>query len=143
MSRRYAEIEASEKANVLQSKNIIILKQTHFTGPLINDGIKITKQYKRLNYGPFFIDCDSVKNNCVLFKDDVIAVILNIVETGENNIHLIGRKCFLQGDVYNIPCNSSNYNIHEIIENNNELFSWPISELKIKFWKIPGKTKNQ
>lgn len=81
LSRRYAEIEASKKVFREQSKNNINLKQSHYSGPFINDGKEITCQYKRITFGSFFIDCDSLRNDCVLFKDGSIAIILNIVES--------------------------------------------------------------
>lgn len=141
LSRRYTEIKAAEKIKCSQTKEYVNLKQSHFAGPLMNNDMKITHQYKCLNYGPFSIDSDSIRNNCVLYKDGCISIVLNIVECGKNNIYLIGKKCIPQGDFYEIPCNSSEYNIHEIFESSNELFSWKISELQAKFWKIPGKNK--
>ncbi|XP_043476303.1 uncharacterized protein LOC122507574 [Leptopilina heterotoma] len=46
LARRYAEEQAVEEMNINQPD--IVLKHSHFEGPLINNGLKIKKQYKTL-----------------------------------------------------------------------------------------------
>lgn len=117
------------------------MNNSHFDGPLINN-TRVTEQFKILNYKQVFLDCTNQRNNCIFFKDGSIAIILNIVKYEKNDIHLIEKKCIPQGDLYEIPCNSSNYNIPEILENESDaLVSWPLSEIEAKFWKVPIRSR--
>lgn len=83
------------------------------------------------------IDCSSSRNNCFLLKDGSVATILNIIESEDGSVYLIGKKHTFEGPLYTTPCNSNDYNIQKIINSSNKSFcSWPLSEVKSKMWKI-------
>lgn len=140
LAKRSAEMQAFEKSNI--AKPLVIVKQSHYDGPVMNDTQERTKQYKTLNYGSFFIDCNSQRDNCVLLKDNTVATIMNIVDFGENDIHFIGKKQTVEASLYDVPMSSHYLNIHVVCPGNNNFFLWPLQELKEKFWKIPRKQSN-
>lgn len=98
LAKRYAEEQAFKEMNVHQPDRV--LKRSHFEGPLINDGMKIRKQYKIIKNESFSIDCTSTRNNCVLMKDGSIATILNIIKSEEGSVYLIGKDIFVRGPFF-------------------------------------------
>lgn len=122
------------------SKSGTKVKEEHFNGPTINhDCTKVTKQFKKLYYGHFFIDCNNLRDNCVLLKDNSIATIINIVEFEKKNIYLIGKKHDILQVLYENPLNSNKLNIHMSSFGENDLILLSLQDLKAKCWKISKK----
>lgn len=138
LSRRYAEMQAFKESNL--QKPAIVVKQQHFDGPILKDyEAEVTKQYKQFYYGPFFIDCNTLRNNCALLKDGYTVTINNIVEI-EKNIYLIGKKDVIVEDLYESPMKSNYLNIHVVRSpDEDEFILFPLQQLKAKCWRIRRK----
>lgn len=52
------------------------------------------------------------------------------------NIFVIGKKLKYINNVYEIPCKSSDFCIKVMMLNSDEMFSYPITDVLCKAWKI-------
>lgn len=73
----------------------------------------------------------------MVFKDGTCVLILNIVQKKNKDIFLIGKKLKYIKEVYKLPCDSSDFSIKVMKVDHNNLFSWPVTDLLCKTWKIP------
>lgn len=77
------------------------------------------------------------------FKNGLCILIMNIVETYNQDLFLIGKQLKCVKDVYELPCKSSNFSINVMTTSNDNICFWPITDLSCKAWKIPyGNDKN-
>jgi len=136
--KRYKEIEnvtVSLKHNYSNHKQYAC-KYLHNNGPILDD-YNVTAQYLQISNDKFYIDCRGYNNNCCLLKNGLCILIMNIVENNTKDIFFIGKKLKTIKDLYKLPCKSSNLNINVMTKNNDNIFSWPITDLECKVWKIP------
>lgn len=63
-------------------------------------------------------------------------LVLNIIEDNNNDIFFIGKKLTYVKDLYDKPCESSKLGIKVMTVRNDNIYSWPITELLYKAWKI-------
>jgi len=131
--RRYSEIE---KVYSLISKNNIndnklyLCKCLHNNGPVSDDVYNIKSQYLQLSSKQFEINCN--RDNCFFLKSDLCILILNIIENNNGDIYLIGRKLKYVECLYELPCKSDELGIKVMTFNNDNISSYPITELKCK-----------
>lgn len=134
--KRYNEIENCNSFLLnINNETLNSYKYLHNNGP-VPDNYDIQSQYLMMSNGKFNINCKSQNNNCCLLKSGQYVLILNIVQKNEN-FFLIGKKLKYIKDVYESPYKSSDFNIKVMTVNNDSIFSWPITDLLGKAWKIP------
>lgn len=140
LSKRYAEIERNSCYSEYEYEADILSKE-HNEGPLLHGNSLTVRQYKLCTRKNFTIQCRDCKNNCFLLKDDTPVIIENILNEG-NVISVIGKKMTRLGDVFFSPCSSSALlGVVYATLDDNCLFSWNISDIKCKVWKIPYNNK--
>lgn len=110
----------------------------HNNGPISPDCINFQSQYLHLSTTKFNIDCKSNNNSnsCCLLRNGCYIVVLNIVKKNEG-IFVIGKKLTYVNNVYEVPCKSSEFGIKVMMINSDEMFSYPITDVLGKAWKIP------
>lgn len=137
--RRYNEIEnigsLLSQSNFSNDKSFIC-KNVHNNGPISDDINDVQSQYLQLSSKQFKINCKNDKDNCVLLKSGLCILILNIVESN-GDIYVIGKKLKHVDHLYELPCKSDKISIKVMTINNNNIYSYPVTELKCKIWKIP------
>lgn len=121
--------------NNSNKKKLYVCNNLHDNGPIC-DGYNIKLQYLRISNNKFYINCKSFANNCCLLKNDIYILVLNIIEDDNNDIFLIGKKLTYVKELYHKPCDSSLFGIKIMTLKNNDIYSWPITELLYKAWKI-------
>lgn len=128
---------------------IIIIKHScknlHKNGPVPNNvDVESHCQYLIISNGKFTINCRSSSNNCCLLRNGTCILILNIIQKKDKEICLIGTKLNYVRNLYKLPCQSSDFNIKVMTVCNNNLYSWPFTDVLCKAWKIPygNDTKN-
>lgn len=134
----------SENENFLLPKptynnqHLYSLKYLHNNGPLSQDCGNVQSQYLQLLSEKLSINCknDNNYNSCCLLKNGHYIVILNIVKKNED-IFVIGKKCTYVKNLYDIPCQSSEFGIKIMITDSKEIFSYSITDVICKAWKIP------
>lgn len=90
------------------------IKKEHNQGPLL-DGFLINTQFKEAYFYSFTLKVDDSNNNCVGIKENVIAVVKNIVyDSKTKQYFLIGKEYLNKQDLYSIPCQSSLLNIYKV-----------------------------
>lgn len=85
----------------------------------------------------FSINCTSINNNCCFLKNGICISILNIIKKQNNDIFVIGKKLRYVKNLYELPCQSSDFEIKVMALTNNNISSWPITDVLYKAWKIP------
>lgn len=142
LMRRYKEIEHFELLSVNHSaknKELYTCKYLHTNGPLCNNyNVNNSRQYLQISNDTLTINCKDA-NNCCILKHNIL--VLNIIETKEKKIFLIGKKFENVKDLYTIPCHSSHFGIKVMKVKNDNFHSWPITDLLLKAWKIPYKNE--
>lgn len=68
--------------------------------------------------------------------NNVCILVLNIIEDNNKDIFLIGKKLKYVEDVYKKPCKSSQFNIRVMTTSSDDIFSWPITDVLYRAWKI-------
>jgi len=121
------------------NESLYSLKYLHNNG-LIPDCINFQSQYLQLSTLKFNIHCKSNNNRCYLLKNGCYVDILNIVQN-KKNIFVIGKKLTYISNVYELPCKSSELGIQVMMINCDEIFSYPITDVLCKVWKIPFANK--
>lgn len=142
IARRYTEIENNLKIDGLKiiNNNEIKYKKEHSEGPLFDEFIFCT-QFKEAYFYNFTLKVDDINNNCVGIKENVIALIKNIVYNNKTKQYfLIGKEYSEKQALYTVPCNSSILNIFELNNLSNNYKMWPISSVICKYfvYNIPG-----
>lgn len=143
--KRYKEIKNIR--NLLLKQNYINHKQyackyIHKNGSLPDD-YYVQTQYLKFSNNEFTINCKQYNDNCCLLKTGLYILVMNIVETYNQDLFLIGKQLKCVQDVYEVPCKSSNFNINVVTISNDNICSWPITDVLCKVWKIPyGNNKN-
>ena len=133
--KRYKGAESLIKSNY-NNKKLYICKYLHEDGPICDNHV-IKSQYVQISNDKFYINCKSFANNCCIIKNEICIEVLNIIEDTNNNIFFIGKKLKYVKDLYDKPCESSQIGIKVMtIKNDNNLHSWPITDLLYKVWKI-------
>lgn len=112
----------------------------HNDGPISPDCINFQSQYLQLSTTKFNICCKNNNNYYCLLKNGCYVVILNIVQNNKD-IFVIGKKLTYVDNVYELPCKSSELDIKIMMINSDELFSYPITDVLSKVWKIPFANK--
>lgn len=137
LARRYAEAEDLQK-NCSSNLEKFILEYPHNRGPLTFDCLSnIPEQYKIFEDKGFKINCDDMKDNCVMLKDGIFLIVKNIVKYYTQDIRLIGHKLCLKTSLYGEP-DSKLINIHLTCDGNeDEIHSVPLTDVISKVWKIP------
>lgn len=138
--RRYNEIEnvfyiISESINI-SNHQLYSCTNLHKNGPISEDIYDIQSQYLQLSNKEFNINCKKDSDNCFLLKSGLCFLILNIVKNNNGDIYLIGKKLKYVKSLYELPCKSDDVSI-KIMTINDNIYSWPVTELKCKAWKIP------
>lgn len=134
--KRYNEIEnCNSFLSNINNQTLNLYKYLHNNGP-VPDNCDIQAQYLMMSNEKFNINCKGQNNNCCLLKSGQYVLILNIVQKNED-FFLIGKKFKYIKDVYELPYKSSTFNIKVMTINNDSIFSWPITDLLGKAWKIP------
>lgn len=90
----------------------------------------------------FTVNCKRFSNNCCILKNNVCILVLNIIEDNNKDIFLIGKKLKYVEDVYKTPCKSSLFNIRVMSTSSDDLFSWHITDVLYKTWKISYDNSN-
>ena len=134
MARRYAEIEAAEEDSCSTTESF--LQKPHNSGPVTENCSTIMQQYKVFKNKSYTIDCNNVKDSCILLKNGTFASIDNIVEYEYNKICIIGRKLVPSEKLYDEP-DSRLINIHIMLSSDATRYSWSIDKILGKAWKIP------
>ena len=140
LARRYGEIQRGSFSKTSPVLEKFCLKGSHRNGPLIHIFTNATvNQYKILQTRGFYINCDDMKNNCLMLKDGTIIRILNIFQTRTEEVcNIIGHKCKVADDnLYEKPCPSSFLKVF-IVTNGTGLCHWPVSQIMCKMWSIRG-----
>lgn len=144
--RRYKEMEnvgiLSSKSN-FNNQKLYTCKYLHNNGPITYD-YNIQAQYLQISCEKFNINCKGYSDNCCLLQNGLCILVINIVEINNEDIFLIGKKLKYVKDVYELPCKSSNFGITVMtLDISDNIFSWPITDLQCKAWKIPfGNNEN-
>lgn len=122
------------------NENLYSLKYLHDNGPLLSNfsDINFHSQSLQLSTTKLNIICKSNndKNSCCLLRNGCFIVILNIVKQNED-IFVIGKKLRYKQNLYNVPCNSSDFGIKIMMIVNDEISSYPVTDILCKAWKIP------
>lgn len=115
-----------------------VCKYLHNNGPIPdNFNISITcNQYSMISNGKFTINCKD-NNNCCILKNNIYAIIVNIIQKRNKDIFIIGKKLKYIKDVYELPCKSSDFGIKVMTIDNNNIFYWQVTDILCKAWKIP------
>lgn len=111
-------------------------KYLHKNGP-ISDNVDVKSQYLMISNGKLNINCKGSSNNCCLLKNGDYVLIVNIIQKTDKKIFLIGTKLKYVKDLYTLPCPSSDFNIKVMTVYNDNIYSWPITDVVCKAWKIP------
>lgn len=138
--RRYSEIENVHSAvseNNSNNDELYLCKYLHNDGPLSNDVYDVQSQYLQLSSKRFEINCKRNSDNCFVLKSGSCILILNIVKNRNGDIYVIGKKLKYIKNLYELPCPSDELGIKIMTTNNDHIYSYPITQLKYKIWKIP------
>lgn len=117
------------------NKKLYLCKYLHENRPIC-DNHDVKSQYLQISNDKFYINCKSFANDCCIIKNGICIQVLNIIEDKSNDIFFIGRKLTYVKDVYDKPCESSQFGIKVMTIENDNLHSWPITDLLYKVWKI-------
>lgn len=122
---------------IYNNQSLYLLKHLHNNDPISHDCDNVRlQQYLQLSTEKFNINCKSNNNSCCLLKNGHCIVILNIVKINED-IFVICKKCTYLKNLYEFPCKSSEFGIKVIKIDREEIFSYPITDVICKGWKIP------
>ncbi|XP_029161035.1 uncharacterized protein LOC114932803 isoform X1 [Nylanderia fulva] len=139
VARRFGEMHACEYQfhSKLDNQSNTILKNKHCAGPLPNNLIMQNNlnQYKILKTHLYYINCKEDKNNCCVLKDGSNICVVNIIQSQNLEIFIIGVKCNKLNTLYSLPCSSGKLNIH-IISKTTEMSLWPITEIEGKVYNL-------
>ncbi|XP_043478375.1 uncharacterized protein LOC122512027 isoform X2 [Leptopilina heterotoma] len=137
LARRYAEVENIQKLKNYATEEFI-LDHAHNRGPLTQDCLtNIPKQYKNLKTKGFSINCDDIRNNCVMLKDGTFLIVENILQLGGQDIKIVGHRLCFKGSLYEDP-DSRLINIYMANNvNEEEKHCLLLSDVISKAWKIP------
>ncbi|XP_077256486.1 uncharacterized protein LOC143894215 [Temnothorax americanus] len=141
--KRYAEVDniLSLKSNFNNTK-LYLCKHLHNNGPICNN-YNVKSQYLQISNDRFYVNCKNSANNCCILKDDTYILVMNIIKNENNDIFFIGKILTHVKYLYDIPCESSQFGIKVMTIRNDNICSWPITNLLYKAWKIPyGNDKN-
>lgn len=136
--RRYNEIEnvCSSKVNINFCYNSpYSCKSVHNDGPVPNNIYDIKSQYLQLST-KFKINCKRDSDNCCFLKNGLCIIILNIIENNNGDIYIIGKKLQHVEFLYELPCKSDELGIKLMTINNDNIYSYPITDLMCKTWKM-------
>lgn len=137
--KRYKETEHVSSLslhNSCNNKKVYLCKNMHKNGPICNH-YNIKSQYLQICNDKFYINCNSTANNCCILQNGICILVLNIIEDTNNEIFFIGKKLTYVKDLYDKPCESSHFGIKVMTTKSNNIYSWPITGLLYKAWKIP------
>lgn len=136
IARRYSEMENAERDSI--SPPEFILKHSHIAGPVTEDSLpNIVKQFKILKSEKFNLDCNSMRDNCVLLKNGNFFIVKNIVKLKNSKIQIIGNKLLSKESLYSEP-DSRDFDIHLTDNSDGQLYSFFIQDVLSKVWKIPS-----
>lgn len=136
LARRTAEMESVIEKNIASSGNEIHLKEQHFNGPLTEEVLYGSHQFKVYKSTTYTINCNNSKDSCVLLKDGNFAVITNIVQLENGKIGFIGNQYVPIDDWYSSP-KSGLFNIHVIQGQSIKSQLWYPESIDRKAWKVP------
>lgn len=134
--KRYKEIEHVSslllKSNS-NNKKLYVCNKLHNNGPICDYNVK--SQYLQISNDKFYLNCKSFTNNCCILKNGMCILVLNIIKDKNNDIFFIGKKLTYVKDLYDKPCESSQFGIKVMTVKSDNIYSWPITELLYKAWK--------
>jgi len=114
--------------------NEIKYKKEHSEGPLL-DGSFLFTQFKEAYFYSFTLKVDDINNSSVGIKENIIALIKNIVYNNKSKQYfLIGKEYLEKRDLYTVPCQSSLLNIFEVNNLSNNYKMWPIESVICKYF---------
>ena len=129
---RFNEI-ADNNFSFVQHENMLPFscKYLHNNGP-VPENVDVELQYRMISNGNFIINCKTFANNCCLLKNGTYVVIVNIIQTKDKNILIIGKKLKYVKD----------FDIKIMTICNENVYSWPMTDIQSKAWKIQYKDNN-
>lgn len=135
--KRYNEIE-NYNSLFVQHDNVTLYsyKYLHKHGP-VPDHVDVKSQYLMISNGKLKINCKRSSDNCCLLKNGKYVLIINIIEKTDEEICLVGKRLKFIKDLYKSPCPSSDFDIKVMKIHNDNIYSWPITDILCKAWKIP------
>lgn len=113
-----------------------LTKQEHFGGPICSNVGNVT-QYKILESRELKINCNDEKNSYLLIDNKYVIKTLNIIQCNNNEIFVIGKKFKIIGNIYNIPCLSSDLGINIVNDQASRIESWPLNKISAKLFVMP------
>lgn len=135
---RYKEMENIDPLLLKHNynkKQSYVCKYLHKNGPLCGN-YNVKSQYFQISNEMFTINCKSCSNNCCILKNDICILVLNIIEDSNKDIFLISKKLKYVKELYEMPCKSSQFNIKVMATQSDDIFSYPITDVLYKAWKI-------
>lgn len=127
LMRRCAEIDLSNNVKFEDTDEIFFSKK-HYDGPL-TDSFETTTQYKIIKTKQSTINCADEKNHYIMIDNKIVANILNIVVSKNNEIFFVGKQMKNYGDFYNLPIPSSQLGINIVDDGISRLESWNVNKL--------------
>lgn len=140
LMRRYNEMEhvhSFVSDNNFDNGELYLCKNLHNNGPVTDDVYNIQSQYLQLLSKQFQIKIKGNSDNCFFLKSGLCISILNIIKNNNGAIYLIGKKFKQVKFLYELPCKSDELNIMIMTINNDHIYSYPVTELRCKAWKMP------
>jgi hypothetical protein len=134
--KRYKESEHVLSLSLgCSNKNKYVFNGLHTNGPVC-DYIDIKSQYLQISNENFYVNCKSIANNCFILKNGFYILVLNIITDNNDAIFLIGKKLTFVKDLFDKPCESSQLGIKVMTLRSSNIYSWPITDLLYKAWRI-------
>ncbi|XP_043476331.1 uncharacterized protein LOC122507597 [Leptopilina heterotoma] len=134
--RRSAEIEAIQTPNYQEVNPVNILKMSHSKGLLLERDAGIVKQFHKLTTNSYTINCKTERDKCILLKNGIIALILNIVKYADGKTFFIGKKLRQIDSLYKNPMDSKLFKIVTAFVEDHSLQLYPIRDFRSKMWKM-------
>ncbi len=113
------------------TRGIIIPKQTHSEGPIVND-IDIQQQYKQVDMANFRVKLSEGDRHVQLKNGDIVAV-HNIVTDSNNNIWLIYKKFHDFSSFFSYPLPSTDFGIFKFGRLGQNLHHSLVNEVQQKY----------
>lgn len=140
IARRYSEEEKAEMqgleiTNTSSVNSKINLKHQHSTGPLKNDVFQRVKQFKFYETSTYTINCNYLKDCCVLLKNGKFGIIENIVQEENGAVGFIGEEYEPIDRHYKDP-DSSLFNISIITKSSSVKHFWYAADVYQKTWRV-------
>ncbi|KAJ8687860.1 hypothetical protein QAD02_023655 [Eretmocerus hayati] len=136
--RRSGELEM---INNTESKNCAEpeLSCKHNSGPITHPSVEVVSQHKCMKLKNSKVNCADGKNGCLMVDGKVVTDALNFVKTSDGSIHVVGKVFKIKGDVFDLPCKSSEFGIVVLDKPEEAMYSWNINRISGKMMELPYK----